>query len=499
MHISIPESEELVEERVGRAPAKYVSYNVHINGTYHCSARYSTFQKLHERLKKQYGAGCLEQFPPKQMFYLKPEQAHFRRYQLQNWLQKIGAQPLIVQGETFQTFLLNAQKEVQKGPEEDVQLEIFLVNGKSVTVDIMSTDQTFDVLETVIQLIGMNPNLTYYFALYLVKDSTGKVTIRRLQDFESPYISLRRAAEDNRIMLRTAYWNQDCTVELHQDPIALNLIYIETIADIKKGWITVTDDVADDLAQYRAQKDREAFLNIAKTLKGFGSQCFGETITSFPEPNSKCTVFLGNSELTFQSEDDKEWRFQVSRMRCWRTYTVEEGVEMEFEYYFDPVRGAQEGEMKWVKMLSPQTIHMAMCLQFMVEEMLRTRKKKPIKKPSDRVGQFKPRRQKEVKIDFDFISSEPGSTEAATSPQSRMSVGAMLGLGSGPKVSVSLSDLMAKVKADKEDNVHVDVGTLHTIEDGGDGTGADLKSDDPDDYDSDDDDDKRAFASMAGL
>lgn len=136
------------------------------------------------------------------MFYLKPEQAHFRRYQLQNWLQKIGAQPLIVQGETFQNFLLNAQKEVQKGPEEDVQLEIFLVNGKSVTVDILSTDQTFDVLETVIQLIGMNPNLTYYFALYLVKDSTGKVTIRRLQDFESPYISLRRAAEDNRIMVR---------------------------------------------------------------------------------------------------------------------------------------------------------------------------------------------------------------------------------------------------------------------------------------------------------
>lgn len=50
---------------------------------------------------------------------------------------------------TFQTFLLNSQKEVQKGPEEDVQLEIFLVNGKSVNVDIVSTDQTDDVLETV--------------------------------------------------------------------------------------------------------------------------------------------------------------------------------------------------------------------------------------------------------------------------------------------------------------------------------------------------------------
>lgn len=132
-------------------------------------------------------------------------------------------------------------------PEEDAQLEIFLVNGKSVTVDILSTDQTDDVLESVgravywchgceflrhllghsaaapllwcaavvqltytrstpdpnrpqvIQLIGMDPDLTYYFALYLVEDATGKVTIRRLQDFESPFISLRRASAENKV------------------------------------------------------------------------------------------------------------------------------------------------------------------------------------------------------------------------------------------------------------------------------------------------------------
>jgi len=41
------------------------------------------------------------------------------------------------------------------GPEEDVQLEIFLVNGKKVTIDIMSTDQTNDVLETTINMIGV--------------------------------------------------------------------------------------------------------------------------------------------------------------------------------------------------------------------------------------------------------------------------------------------------------------------------------------------------------
>ena len=49
------------------------------------------------------------------MFYVKPEAAALRRYQLQRWLQKIGANALLVKGEHFQNFLLNAQKEVQKG------------------------------------------------------------------------------------------------------------------------------------------------------------------------------------------------------------------------------------------------------------------------------------------------------------------------------------------------------------------------------------------------
>eukprot|EP00035_Acanthoeca_spectabilis_P020534 m.433406 g.433406 ORF g.433406 m.433406 type:complete len:499 (-) comp17571_c0_seq1:68-1564(-) len=498
MHISIPESEELIDETSTKnPPPKYVSYRIHINGTYHCSARFSQLHKLNERLTKQYGKGCMEVFPGKSLLYMKPEQAHFRRYQLQNWLQKIGAQPLIVQGEIFQNFLLNAQKEVQKGPEEDAQLEIFLVNGKSVTVDILSTDQTDDVLEAVIQLIGMEPDLTYYFALYLVEDSTGKVTIRRLQDFESPFISLRRASAENKVMLRTAFWNQVVAGPLHADPIALNLIYIETIADIKKGWIVVDDDVADDLAQYRAQKDRESFLRVAKNLKGFGCECFGEATCSFPAEGSKCTVRLGNDDLSLEDESGKEWKFKVQRMRCWRTYTVEEGVEMEFEYYFDPVRGAQEGEMKWVKILSTQTIHIAMCLQFLVEEMLRLRKKQGIKKPSDRVGQFKPRRAVQNKVDLEFLTTS--ETVDGASPPPKTSIGAALGFGKGPRVSVSLSDLMAKVKAEKEESLHTDVVGMHSVdEDGGEAKEGDTH-DDPDDYDSDEDDDKRAFASMAGL
>jgi len=493
MHISIPDSEELIETKSGK-PTKYLSYNVHINGTYHCSARYSTLSALNDRLKKQYGQGCLEQFPGKNLFYMKPDQAHFRRYQLQVWLQKIGAQPLIVQGESFQQFLLNAQKEVQKGPEEACSLAIYLVNGKKIEVEINSTDQTNDVLEVAISTIGVRPEFTYYFALYLVEDEVGKVTVRRMQDFESPYISLKRATQGNVIQLRTAFWDQQVADTLYDDQIALNLLYIETIADIKRGWISVEDDVADDLAQFRAQKQREEFLKIARKLKGFGNKSFGEGNVSFPTPESKAQVLLGNNELTLVTGAIVS-RFQVQRMRCWRTYTVKEGVEMEFEYYFDPPAGKKEGEMKWVKMLSPQTIHLAMCLQFMVEEMLRLRKSKPLKKPSDRVGQFKPKRQTNAgKINLDFIT---GDTENEGDP-AQASIGQWLGFGTGPRVSVSLSDLKAKVKADEEENALLDMESLKIVKEEVDSSELTEEAD-PDDYNSDDDDDKRAFASMAGL
>jgi sorting nexin-17 len=159
---------------------------------------------LYESLKREFGYDAVGEFPPKQFFYVSPKDCEERRYELQRFLQKIAQRPAIIQGSTFQTFLLNAQKEVQKGPEEEVQLDILLPNGKCLKVDIMSTDQSDDVLETVsflmkcinfFQVCGMldiPADLTYYFGLFLLEEPNGTV-IRKLQEFESPFISLGRA------------------------------------------------------------------------------------------------------------------------------------------------------------------------------------------------------------------------------------------------------------------------------------------------------------------
>ena len=59
----------------------------------------------------------------------------------------VSQNPQIAQSDTFNQFLLNAQKESQKAAPEKVVFHVYLMNGHQITVDIMSTDQTDAVLE----------------------------------------------------------------------------------------------------------------------------------------------------------------------------------------------------------------------------------------------------------------------------------------------------------------------------------------------------------------
>lgn len=53
----------------------------------------------------------------------------------------------------------------------------------------------------VCSVLDLDADLTYYFGLYLVDDLDGKVIVRKLQDFESPYISLDRAEPHQKIQV----------------------------------------------------------------------------------------------------------------------------------------------------------------------------------------------------------------------------------------------------------------------------------------------------------
>jgi hypothetical protein len=62
---------------------------------------------------------------------------------------------------------------------------------------------------------------------------------------------------------------------------------------------------------------------------------FRDVVCNYPRDNISGTVFLGQGVLQYVLDDGSETVFQIQRMKCWRTYTVDDGVEMEFEYFFE--------------------------------------------------------------------------------------------------------------------------------------------------------------------
>lgn len=83
-HITVPDSEEVTKVNQGKE-TKYIAYNIHINGTYHCSARYSVLHSLNDTLKREFGVGCLAAFPGKTMLKVSSQEANERAYLLQVW------------------------------------------------------------------------------------------------------------------------------------------------------------------------------------------------------------------------------------------------------------------------------------------------------------------------------------------------------------------------------------------------------------------------------
>lgn len=390
MHFSIPDTQEFKDEN----GANYVAYNVHINGVLHCTVRYKQLHNLHEQLKKVHDN--LPSFPPKKLLPLSHSQVDDRRQNLEKYIQLVSQDSRITADEIFNGFLLNAQQESENERQEDVSLSVHLMNGQKVTVQILSTLQTDDVLEVVASAIDLPAEFVFYFALFLVRnDSDGDFTfIRRMQDFESPYISLKASKGHHRIVIRKSYWDPLYDEDLMGDRIAMNLLYVQAVSDVERGWTMTNKETRRQLVALQAKGSKREYLRLARTLRFYGYLQFKSCISDYPIAYSKATVCAGNKEMVFQYHDNneqlKEYSFKVTRMRCWRVTTSkpskdsqssndEPQLELAFQYLLC------KDKLHWITVVSEYAILMSVCLQGMVEELLMKKNGGKIRKPHDRI------------------------------------------------------------------------------------------------------------------
>ncbi|XP_034939958.1 sorting nexin-17 [Chelonus insularis] len=376
MHFSIPDTQEFIDT-TGNS---YVGYNIHINGLFHCTVRYKQLLNLHEQLIKNMDV-MLPSFPPKKFFPLTANQQEDRRLCLEKYIQTIGQNPAINNSKLLNGFLLNAQQETFSRMMESVDLSVFLMDNQKLTLKVSTDENSQKVLEKVCKLINLPRNYESYFCLFIItKTGDNNIDIlRKLHDFESPVLTMDNINQyEKQIVVGKNYWDITNDLKLIQNPISLNLLYIQAIAEVDRGWIIVPNQLKTHLNSLKEEENKVEYLKLVSTFKYYGYLQFKMCYCDYPEPGTKVIVSIGGHELNLRiyiDDEEHEAMFKVTRMRCWRITTLQNGfdkkedpnnfsLELSFEYL------VAKNQLQWITISSEQAILMSVCLQSMIDELL---------------------------------------------------------------------------------------------------------------------------------
>lgn len=325
----------------------------------------------------------LPQFPPKKLLTLTANELEQRRLGLERYLQLVGQDPVLSKSNLLRTFLLNAQQESAFIDAYETTIDVFLMNGFCIKVQVSTIECSSKVLEKALKAIEISDNAIFFFALFLLRrNSDGSLTlVRKLLDFESPFISLRTAS-DCEIVIRKNYWDESFDLDLMRDRIAMNLLYIQAISDVERGWIATNSEIRQKLNSLQHAGNKNDYMALVRTLPHYGYLHFTNIVCDFPESNTNATIILGNSELIIKVaigvNQFQETKFRVTRMRSWRITTVHNGnhnseviekrikmnskysrysFELSFEYLM------AKNSLRWIKCVTEQAMLISVCLQ----------------------------------------------------------------------------------------------------------------------------------------
>ncbi|KAL3290376.1 hypothetical protein HHI36_023718 [Cryptolaemus montrouzieri] len=379
MHFSIPDVQEINDGN----GSTFIGYNIHINGVFHCTVRYKQLHNLHEQLKREFGNDNVPSFPPKKILPLTCGQIDERRSLLEKYIQMLGQDTKIFSSDLVIGFLLSAQQESLCEKNQEVNLDVYTMNNYKISIRVLTFDRTEQVLMKVCKNINLSLEYMKYFSLYLIKEDNSDIFIlRKLLNLESPYMSHKIMKDHNKIYLRKSYWDMNFDKDLMNDPIALNLLYVQTLAELEKGWILCTKDTRLHLTKLQAKLAKRDYIRFAATLKYYGYTQFSPCYCDYPNPKTKVLIAIGDNELNMRIIDSgqhvKEGCFKVTRMRCWRiTATLNKWenpehsqtssatcLELSFEYLMS------KDKLQWITVASEQAILMSLSLQSLVDELL---------------------------------------------------------------------------------------------------------------------------------
>ncbi|XP_016868644.1 sorting nexin-31 isoform X3 [Homo sapiens] len=376
MHFCIPVSQQRSDALGGR----YVLYSVHLDGFLFCRVRYSQLHGWNEQLRRVFG-NCLPPFPPKYYLAMTTAMADERRDQLEQYLQNVTMDPNVLRSDVFVEFLKLAQLNTFDIATKKAYLDIFLPNEQSIRIEIITSDTAERVLEVVSHKIGLCRELLGYFGLFLIRfGKEGKLSVvKKLADFELPYVSLGSSEVENcKVGLRKWYMAPSLDSVLMDCRVAVDLLYMQAIQDIEKGWAKPTQAQRQKLEAFQKEDSQTKFLELAREVRHYGYLQLDPCTCDYPESGSGAVLSVGNNEIscciTLPDSQTQDIVFQMSRVKCWQVTflgtlldtdgpqrTLNQNLELRFQY-------SEDSCWQWFVIYTKQAFLLSSCLKKMISE-----------------------------------------------------------------------------------------------------------------------------------
>ncbi|XP_007465802.1 PREDICTED: sorting nexin-31 [Lipotes vexillifer] len=376
MHFCIPVS----QQRPDALGGSYVLYSVYLDGFLFCKVRYSQLHRWNEQLRRVFG-NCLPPFPPKYYLAMTASMADERRDQLEQYLQNVTMDPNMLRSDVFVDFLKLVQLDTFSITTKKASLDIFLPDGRSIKVEILTSDTAERVLEVVSHKIGLCQELLGYFGLFLTRSyKEGKLSvIKKLVDFELPYVSLRTSEVENfKVALRKWYLDPSLDSRLMDCRAAVDLIYMQAIQDIEKEWAKPTEVQRQKLEALQKEDNQTKFLELSQEVWHYGYVQLDPCTCDYPEPGCGTVLSVGNNEIscciTLPDNQTQDVIFQMNRVKCWQVtflgtlldtdgpqQTLNQNLELRFQY-------SEDSHWQWFVIYTKQAFLLSSCLKKMISE-----------------------------------------------------------------------------------------------------------------------------------
>nr|XP_006212234.1 sorting nexin-31 isoform X2 [Vicugna pacos] len=376
MHFCIPVSQQRPDGLGGR----YVLYSVYLDGFLFCRVRYSQLHRWNEQLRRVFG-NSLPPFPPKHYLAMTTSMADERRDQLEQYLQNVTVDPNMLRSDVFVDFLKLVQLDTFSITTKKVSLDIFLPDGRSIKVEVLTSDTAERVLEVVSHKVGLCRELLGFFGLFLIQFcKEGKLSVmKKLVDFELPYISLRSSEVENcRIGLRKWYLDPSLDSRLMDCRAAVDLIYMQAIQDIEEEWAKPTEEQKQKLEALRKEDNQTKFLELSREVRHYGYVQLDPCTCDYPEPGCGAVISVGNNEIsccvTLPDDQTRDVIFQMNRVKCWQVtflgslldmdgpqQTLNQNLELRFQY-------GEDSHWQWFVIYTQQAFLLSSCLKKMISD-----------------------------------------------------------------------------------------------------------------------------------